>query len=191
MAMKHTRALVARVHPVLHDTATALVAGLLALALWSLMGLRPSHVLGMGEETLAAVLADAPELGWKALLAVLIGKAVTTGLTLGGGGSAGVLVPSMYLGGVSGALTAQLIALSGVVSVELDPALFAVVGIASALVAVIGVPLAAITLVLEVFGAAYGPPAILACGLTYLFTLRLSIYEAQRVSPTPGGDEKG
>lgn len=191
LAMKHTRALVARVHPVLHGTATSLAAGLVALGLWGLMDLHPSHVLGMGEETLAGVLAGAPELGWQVLGVVLVGKALTTGLTLGGGGSAGVLIPSMYLGGVSGALTAQLLVLSGLAPVGLDPALFAVVGIASALVAVIGVPLAAITLVLEVFGAAYGPPAILACGLTYLLTLRLTIYESQRMSPDPEGDETG
>ena len=47
-------------------------------------------------------------------------------------------------------------------------AVFAVpVGIASALVAVVGVPLAAIALVFEVFGRVFGPPAILACGLTF------------------------
>lgn len=111
-------------------------------------------------------------------------KAVTTGLTLGGDGSAGVLIPIMYLGGLSGALTARLLVLGGLAPAHLDPALFA-------LVAVIGVPLAAITLVLEVFGAAFGPPAILACGLTYLFTLRLSIYESQRLSPDPTADETG
>ena len=73
----------------------------------------------------------------------------------------------------------------------LDPALFAVVGIASALVAVIGVPLASIALVLEVFGKAYGPPAILACGVTYLLTLKFTLYESQRMSPSPTADETG
>ena len=63
-----------------------------------------------------------------------------------------------------------------------SPALFAVVGIGSALVAVIGVPLAAIALVLEVFGKSFGPPAILACGVTYLVTLKFKIYGNQRVA---------
>jgi hypothetical protein len=57
--------------------------------------------------------------------------------------------------------------------------LFIVVGVASALVGMVGVPMAAIALTLEVFGPAYGPPTILACGLTYVLTLRLSVYDRQ------------
>jgi CIC family chloride channel protein len=95
----------------------------------------------------------------------------------------------MYLGGVSGALTGHVLNATGIAT--LDPALFAVVGIASALVAVVGVPLAAIALVLEVFGERYSPPAILACGVTYLLTLRLHIYKTQRMSPDPTADETG
>jgi CIC family chloride channel protein len=110
---------------------------------------------------------------------VLLAKTLTTGLTITTGGSAGVLIPSMVLGGLAGTLTAQLRAVAGVEG--LDPPLFTVVGIASALVAVVGVPLAAIALVFEAFGRAYGPPAILACGLTYFMTLRFKVYQAQRI----------
>ncbi len=192
VAMKHTQALVDRVHPVMHGSITSIAVGVVALGLWAFAGLSPVHVLGMGEETIAGVLAHDESLSaWWVLLLIIVGKCLTTGLTLSGGGSAGMLIPSMVLGGVSGALTAQLLIATGVAPVELDPALFAVVGIASALVAVIGVPLAAIALVLEVFGAPYGPPAILACGLTYLMTLHISIYKTQRMSPDPIADEHG
>ena len=51
--------------------------------------------------------------------------------------------------------------------------------------------LAAIALVLEVFGKSFGPPAILACGVTYLLTLKFKIYDAQRSSPSPNADETG
>jgi CIC family chloride channel protein len=56
------------------------------------------------------------------------------------------------------------------------------VGIAAALTGVVGVPIAAMTLVLEVFGKAYGPPAILACGITYIVSLRLRL--GQQEDPT-------
>ena len=72
-----------------------------------------------------------------------------------------------------------------------DPAIFVVSGIASALVAVVGVPMAAIALVLEVFGPQYSPPAVLACGLTYVITQRVRLYRSQRASPDPEGDEIG
>jgi CIC family chloride channel protein len=190
LTMAKLQALVARLKPSWHAGMTALVAGLVALALLHLAHLSPRHVLGVGEDTLSAILLDKSELNaWWLVALVLLGKAVTTGLTMAGRGSAGMLVPSMFLGGVSGALVAKLVNLAA--GSTLDPALFAVVGIGSSLVAVIGVPLAAIALVFEVFGKAYGPPAIVACGVTYLVTLRIKIYKHQRASPAPHADEKG
>lgn len=162
---------------------TALAAGAIAILAWELADLSPVHILGMGEHTISAILLGEPEVGlWWVLLLALLGKMLATVLTLQGGGSAGLLVPGMVFGGVSGALTAQLVAAAG--GPVLDPALLTVVGIASALVALIGVPLAAIALVLEVFGKAFGPPAILAVGLTYLVTLRFKLYAQAR--PAPG-----
>ena len=190
MTMARINALVGRLRPAWHAVVCAVAAGLVAIAIHRVTGLSPKHVLGMGEETLDALLLDHDDLGaWWLVLIVLLGKAVTTGLTLAGRGSAGMLVPSMFLGGVAGALVAKLVNLSGVV--HLDPALFTVVGIGSSLVAVIGVPLAAIALVFEVFGKAFGPPAIVACGVTYLVTLKIKIYKYQRSSPDPHADESG
>lgn len=175
------KALVARVHRLTAGATGALGAGLVALCLYIGFDIAPAHVLGMGEETLQALLVNEPDrvvqsIGLLGL--VLLGKMVATGLTIQSGGSAGILIPAMYMGGVSGALTALAIESTGWMS--LDPALFVVVGIASALVAVIGVPLAAIALVLEIFGTEYGPPAILACGLTYVFSLRMRVYRSHK-----------
>ena len=103
--------------------------------------------------------------------------------------SAGLLIPSMFFGGVAGALTALVF--SNMTGVSLDPSLFAVVGISTSLVAVIGVPLASIALVLEVFGPTFGPPTILASGATYLITLHIKIYKFQESSPNPENDEIG
>lgn len=189
--MTWTRKLVARVRPALHGAVTGLATALVAAALWFGLGVGPQHVLGMGEDTVHGLLAgDATLSAWWVLLIIVCAKVLTTALTLSGGGSAGMLVPSMVIGGTSGALVARLLILVGLMP-DLDPSLFTVVGIASALVAVVGVPLAAIALVLEVFGQAFGPPAILACGVTYLVTLRFTIYESQRASPDPEADETG
>lgn len=178
------RAMVERAGPPWLGSASVAIAGLVALGLYHGLGIEPHHVLGMGEETVDGILGHNDELALPSILAVvLVAKVLTTGLTITSGGSAGLLVPSMVLGGVSGALTAHVVSWSGLVT--LDPALFAVVGIASALVAVVGVPLAAIALVFEVFGRVFGPPAILACGLTYLVTLKFKVYESQRAS-VPG-----
>ncbi|WP_239014805.1 chloride channel protein [Archangium violaceum] len=179
LTMKHTGQLVKRASPVLRGAAGALFTAVVAVGLFYAVGMDPRHVLGMGEYTVSRLLSgDAGPLsqGWFLML-IVVGKLLTTGFTIQSGGSAGMLIPSMVLGGVSGATTAQVLAAA--TGLELSVHLFVVVGIASALVAVVGVPLAAIALVLEVFGSEYGPPAVLACGVTYVLTLRLSIYNEQ------------
>ncbi len=190
LTMKHTRQLVERVHPVLRGAAGALFTAVVALGLFYAVDMDFRHVLGMGEYTISRLLAgqEGPLSLWWVLLLIVAGKLLTTGFTLQSGGSAGMLIPSMVLGGVAGAGTARLLAaIAGLGHV--DVTLFVVVGIASALVAVVGVPLAAIALVLEVFGSAYGPPAVLACCVTYVLTLRLSVYKEQlkdaEVEPAP------
>ncbi len=162
--------------------------GCVALLLQYAAGVSPSHVLGMGEETIAAILRrDAAVSVWWVLTLTLVGKVLTTGLSISAGHSVGLLIPTMYLGGVSGALVA--VVMNAVGATSLDPALFAVVGISSSLVAVIGVPISAVALVLEVFGSTFGPPAILACGVTYLVTLRIKVYATERVVVGPPAAE--
>lgn len=185
-------------------------AGLIGLALWYGLDLPLEHVLGGGEATIhELVFAGATDptahghgteaghgpqgasLGlWWLLLIALAGRMVTTGITIQSGGSAGLLIPAMVMGGMGGAVVAQLIGLTGLLG-PLDVTPFVVSGIASALVAVVGVPLAAIALVLEIFGATYGPPAILAVGVTYVLTVRFTVYRTQRRSATPDEDETG
>ncbi|MBK7584770.1 MAG: chloride channel protein [Myxococcales bacterium] len=193
LTMKQVRRLVRQAHPVLRGAVGALLTAVVVLALRFGAGMDARHVLGMGDWTLRALLSASPpsELGtWWFLVLAVVGRMLTTGLTVQSGGSAGLLIPSMFLGGVAGAATCRALQLVPPLA-DLDVSLFVVVGVASALVAMVGVPLAAIALVLEVFGAPYGPPAILACGVTYVLTLRLSVYETQRMSPTPVGDETG
>ncbi|ACY18243.1 chloride channel protein [Haliangium ochraceum] len=189
--MQQTGALVARVDPLYRVAVGALGCGLVAVGLWKGLGIAPYHVLGMGEHTLTELLDPSENASALFLLAALVGKMLTTGFTISAGGSAGLLIPSMFLGGVSGALTAKGLEAVGLVAADAETAIFVIVGIASALVAVIGVPMAAIALVLEVFGPAYGPPTALACGVTYVLTLRIKVYGAQRRSPNPDADETG
>lgn len=154
------------------------LAGLLALGVWSWLGIEPFHILGVGEETIAMVMdgeGNALLQVWWVLFLLVATKAVATGLTLGSGGSAGALVPAMFMGGLMGGGVYHLLNSLGYASSG-DPALYVVAGLASALVAVVQVPLAAIAFVMEVFGATFGPPAIVSCVLTYMIAKRLRLY---------------
>jgi CIC family chloride channel protein len=153
-------------------------AGAVALALWFGLGVEPRHVLGVGEETLKQLLHGngQAELGvWWILVLIVCAKALATGLTLMAGGSAGLLVPAMFLGGTMGAAAHLVLAELGLPAGP-NANLFIVAGIASALVGVIEVPLAAIAFVTEVFGAHFAPPAIVACVVCHMLAKRLKLY---------------
>ena len=186
--VRRTRAALAQVPGRSRGPAAGLAQGLTAAALWLGLGIGPEHTLGMGEATISQILlrgsagAGPMQLWWGMALA-LAARALNTVLTIQSGGSAGMLVPTMVMGGTSGALTCHL--LQPLLDQPLDPALFAVVGIASALVAVVGVPLSAMALVLEVFGKEFGPPSLLAAGVTYLITLKLRAPSGPQPTPPP------
>ena len=162
----------------------AAATGAIALVLWFGLGLEPQHVLGVGEKTLDQILQQEgnPLLQvWWILAILVLAKTFATGFTLMAGGSAGMLVPAMYLGGTMGALVHYALLELGIPAGS-GPALFMVAGIASGLVAVAEVPLAAIAFVMEVFGAHFGPPAIVACVLTYMVAKRLRLYSEDNKS---------
>jgi len=170
------------VDPIHRVTVGALGCGLVAVGLWKGMGIAPYHVLGMGEHTLGELLAPGAETTWLFLLAALAGKLLATGFTIGAGGSAGLLIPSLFFGGVSSLLVATALEATGVWAWAVEPAIFVIAGMAAALVAVARVPVAAIALVLELFGPAFGAPAALACVATHVLTARVRVYGAQRCS---------
>ena len=59
---------------------------------------------------------------------------------------------------------------------------FVATGMAAALTSVAGVPLAAIALVIEVFGAEYSPAACFACAVCFTASRRFSLYGRPKIS---------
>jgi chloride channel protein, CIC family len=184
---KFLKKLIAPVHNVIKPMVGAAVVVSLGLGFWYGFGIEPQHIMGVSEETIIEVMTGTgnPLLQvWWILLMLVVAKAVATGFTLMAGGSAGALVPAMYLGGVSGGAMFYLLNAYGLTSLP-DPSLYVVAGLASALVAVAQVPLAAIIFTMEVFGAHFGPPAIVACVITYKLARRYKLYL------TPPRDKEG
>jgi chloride channel protein, CIC family len=118
---------------------------------------------------------------WWVLLIIIAVKILTTGFTLMTGGSAGLLVPAMILGGSMGACMFHL--LSGVPWLaNANAQIFIIAGIASSLVAVIEVPLATIALVIEMFGANYAAPVMVAVGVCHIISRKMRMYAQQKAS---------
>lgn len=155
----------------------ALCAGLLALLMWYTLDVEPQHVLGMGEGTLKDLMvSDDPMFQiWWLLLLIAFVKILTTGFTLMSGGSAGLLIPATFIGGMCGAGIYH--GLTDLVGPFLpDPSLFVVAGVSSALVSIIEIPLATIAFIIEVFGAHFAAPAVIATVASHLLVKRFKLY---------------
>ena len=164
----------------------ALLTGAVGLALYGAFGgdQRLLSVLsfgyGMLQESLVPAGGSGPALSLAAvLIAVALGKILTTSLTIGSGGSGGVFGPSMVIGGCGGGAL-------GVVMHHYWPALvpqpasFVIVGMAGFFAAAAKTPLSTLIIVSEMTGS-YNLllPTLWVCMLTFLLSDEHSLYHSQ------------
>ena len=134
-------------------------------------------VLGTGESVIDAALNG--ELLFALALTALFAKIFATLATIGSGGSAGLLVPSLFFGTMIATACVYLPPLVGLDWVY-EPIQLIVPAMAASLVAIVNVPLAAILFVVEIFGGSYIVPALVALVITNLIAYNSSIYRTQR-----------
>ena len=173
---------------VLRAATGALITGGIAIAVWLLFDLHPEHILGMGEDTINNVAQGTGQVilkTWWILLLAVVAKTFATAATLKSGGSVGMLIPSMYMGGLVGAAAYYLLGEIGLYAGS-SVTVFVATGMAAALTSIAGVPLASIALVIEVFGAEYSPAACLACAVCFTASRRFSLY----AQPANGNNNK-
>ncbi len=127
-------------------------------------------VLSLGDPTIERAMAG--QLTLTLALVALGGKLLTTTATIGSGGSAGLLTPSLYFG-------AMVAAAVGAVT-PYEPMTLIVPAMTASLVSIVNVPIAAMLLPVELFSAHYLPPALLAVVVCTLLTEDRRIYRPQR-----------
>jgi chloride channel protein, CIC family len=99
-------------------------------------------------------------------------KAVTTAITLGCGGSGGVVTPIFFIGTAAGNLFAYLFH-------EPLVATFSAIGMVALLAGAANTPIAASVMAMELFGAGIAPHAAVACMVSFLIVGYRSIYPSQ------------
>jgi CIC family chloride channel protein len=172
----------------------ALATGLVAVALYGVASCfvanpaRPGAgggpqqvlaVLAFGYSAIQdAVMQDA-NVGAAILLMIALGKIVTTGLTIGSGGSGGVFGPSMVIGGCGGgALGVALHHLSP--TLVPHPAAFVIVGMAGFFAAAAKTPFSTLIIVSELTGGyTLLLPSLWVCTLAFILSDEQSIYASQ------------
>ena len=110
---------------------------------------------------------------------VLIAKIVATAFTVGSGGSGGVFGPSLFIGGVVGAIFGGVVDIlfPGVVRM---PEMFILVGMASFFAGAMKAPIACVVLVCEMTGSYSLLPGLLIAAVVHMaFSRNWTIYKSQ------------
>ena len=115
------------------------------------------ETLGLGTETIQRALE-----GGTILWALILGKILTTTLTLNLGGSGGIVLPICFVGATSGSALGW--------TLGQDPGLFAALGFSGLVAGAINTPMTAVLLGLELFGMNSGPYLLLSCTIAYLLS---------------------
>lgn len=154
-----------------------LLLGLLVAAL----GLWHGEILGTGQSFVNQVLQNNVDLAWWTLIVIAVLKAVATASTLGGNGSGGIFMPSLFIGATTGSAFALLAGQVWTIS-TVTPGAYALVGMAATFAAVAHAPLTSILIVFEITGD-YGLvlPLMLATAIATILSQRvrpLSAYSA-------------
>lgn len=157
-------------------------------------GLIRGEVLGTGQGFVNDVLGNRIDYAWWLLGVLAVLKAVATAATLGGKGSGGIFMPSLFIGATAGSGFARLVSpLWGLSTV--NPGAFGLVGMAATFAAVARAPLTSILIVFEITGD-YGLvlPLMAATAISTILAGRVrpeSAYTAplarMGIHPTAGG----
>lgn len=116
-------------------------------AIVGLVGLFFPQILGVGYGTIEAILGG-EELAFGLLISLLAVKIILTPVSIGSGFMGGVFAPSLFLGAVLGAALG-LVAERFFPGLGINPAAFAMVGMAAVLAGAVHAPLTAILLLFE------------------------------------------
>ncbi len=122
--------------------------------------------LGLGLSTIEGTLQGGDVIWW-----AFGAKILFTCITLGFGGSGGIVTPIFFIGVTFGSVVGVLLGV--------DPATFAAIGMVALLSGAANTPIAASILAVELFGSTVAPYAATACVASFLMTGHRSVYPSQ------------
>jgi CIC family chloride channel protein len=145
-----------------------------------LIGIFLPQILGTSYGWLQfAINGDFVSLPVTVMLAVAVLKILTTGLTVGSGGSGGVFAPGLVIGGMTGGVLWNVLHIYPAITPS-SPSAFVIVGMMALFGGIAKVPLAMIIMVTEMtMDYTLLIPGMLTCSIAYLVTGDSYIFESQ------------
>ncbi|HUJ18360.1 MAG TPA: chloride channel protein [Nitrospirota bacterium] len=128
-----------------------------------------THYLGLGLDTIKNVLE-----GREAPAGAFVLKMLFTAITLGFGGSGGIVTPIFFVGSTAGSVFGRVLGF--------DTSVFSAIGMVALLAGAANTPISASIMAIELFGPEVAPYAAVACIISYLMTGHRSVYPSQVLS---------
>lgn len=148
----------------------AFVAGVIMVILTLLIS---DKYLGLGLDVISDALRSEAVLSDSISWYDFILKTIFTSLTLGAGGSGGIITPVFYVGATSGVAFGHIIGD--------NIALFAALGFVSVLAGTTNSPIASIIMAVELFGTQISHYAAISVVIAFLITGHRSVFPSQRI----------
>jgi H+/Cl- antiporter ClcA len=130
-----------------------------------------TKLLGLGLDTIQVTLE-----GNYVNPLLFMGKMVFTSITLGLGGSGGIVTPIFFIGASAGNAFANFFGM--------DVAMFSAIGMVALLAGAANTPVSASIMSVELFGPEVAPYAAVACVISFLMTGHRSVYPSQVLAVT-------
>ena len=127
-----------RLHPLIKPILGGILIGVI--------GIKFSHIFGVGYESIDACLTN--NLGFLLALVLVFAKILSTSLTLGSGGSGGIFAPSLFMGAMTGNFLGSLFHQAFPSSIS-SPGAFSLVGMGAVVAAATHAPITAIIIIFE------------------------------------------
>jgi CIC family chloride channel protein len=159
----------------------AFLTGLLALVLFYAAGRNSQTlaVLAFGYSAIQNAMTQDGTMMAGILMTIALGKILTTGLTIGTGGSGGVFGPSMVIGGCGGGALGAILHQAWPWLVP-HPASFVLVGMAGFFAAAAKTPFSTMIIVSEMTGGYHLLlPSLWVCTIAFILSDKQSIYSSQ------------
>jgi CIC family chloride channel protein len=130
------------------------------------------------------ITTELDQLPFETLVTLLILKILATSITLNFGGSGGLFIPSLYVGGTLGLIYAQIMGL--------EPTVLCIALAMSAMLASTSKSLlTSIALVAETIGPSFIVPTVVSASISYFFTGNRSFYNSQLTRKSDSGASLG
>lgn len=153
-----------------------ILTGILAGLTLGVIGLFYPEVLGLGYDLIRnLVSSEAHRFTPITLILLLALKILATSLTMGFGGSGGLFIPSICIGGIAGMIYAKVLGLT-------PAGLYVTVAMAAMLAATNKSLLTSIALVAETVGSSSIIFTVVSAAVSYFLTGRRSLYKSQILS---------